>query len=70
MNPPSLDEQIAAIGNQIETLVNSFTILIGPDKGQITEPGIEREIECLRAAIESLERLKTYGDPEDDRPHW
>jgi len=56
MNPPTLAEQIEAIQRQIETLVDSYS----EPNGQITEPGIVHDIECLKA---TLAVLRAEADP-------
>jgi hypothetical protein len=70
MNPPTIDEQIAAVENALKALLNGCMILDGPDAGDFVEPGMRREALSLRAAIANLERLNSHGAPEDDRPHY
>ena len=52
--PPGKAEIISAIAEQIKTLRRSYTGLYG----KITDPCVEREIECLEAAIVLVKSFK------------
>jgi 2,4-dienoyl-CoA reductase-like NADH-dependent reductase (Old Yellow Enzyme family) len=54
----TLTEQIYQVNRQIKTLRSSYTDLIGPGKGTVSDPEVRREIEGLSAAVKTLRALK------------
>lgn len=58
--PPDLDEQIATITSNIASLRNAFTLCDGEQKGQIAEPEVLREIQCLEATRRVLTWAKYH----------
>lgn len=47
----AIREIIKAVQEQIDTLRYSHTDLIGPTKGQISNPSIKKQVERLEAAV-------------------
>lgn len=58
MNAPSIAEQIATVKEIRDMLIRSYTVMCGPTKGQIIEPGVARQLECLAATKLILQREK------------
>ena len=52
---PTIQEQIAAIRTQIDTLRRSYST----PNGSIIDRQVDYEIVCLEAAIETLEAMET-----------
>ncbi len=69
---PRIAEQVRVLKEIIAMFRLSYTDMIGPTKGQITEPGVARQIECVETSVLLLKKIKGLVAaaeyvPEDDR---
>jgi hypothetical protein len=58
--PITVTEQIRHIKTQIQTLVGSYTDLIGPNKGKISDKKIAREVASLQETVRLLRAVRRF----------
>lgn len=53
---PTKDDQLAMLKFEIDTLRDSFSIRIGVNKGKIEDKYVLWELQCLEAALDTIQR--------------